>query len=87
MHLVLRGGAKAPREEWRARTVAGVTARVSQRPIGVSRLEPRGIDLRRGNGPGEDAFHKQATGEFPELERIEPEEPQCIEQQESKRFL
>lgn len=50
-------------------------------------MEPRGIDLRRGSGPGQDGFHKQTTGEFAELERIEPKEPQRLEQQEPKRFL
>ena len=51
------------------------------------RLEPRGIDLRRGNGPGKDGFNKQATGEFTEFERIEPEEPECFEQQEPQHLI
>jgi hypothetical protein len=66
---------------WKSKGGCDVTGCVSRLPIGVSRLEPRGIDLRRGNGPGKDGFNEQATGEFTEFERIEPEEPQCVEQQ------
>jgi hypothetical protein len=51
------------------------TPGVSHAAEGVSELRARGVDLRRGHGPGQYAFHKQATDQLTKLERIEPEEP------------